>query len=117
MPRGRGKDFPESWDPRKGDQLVGRVTRHQRIKTKFGKTGLIEVKDRDGELTSVWCGNVALKVLFNETEEGDKIAVTFVEKEKGEYGRKIYELEVNGEIIDWEDDDDDDDDDDGDDDE
>lgn len=107
----------ESWVPSKGETLEGEIVRMQdEIEVEFrdgpGESSIIEVEDEDGDRYAVWCGDsdreYGLRVLFDEASEGDEVEITFIKTEKGQYGRKVYEVELNGEELDLGYDDDDD---------
>lgn len=107
------RNYADVWDPSKGETLTGEIARlEDEVETQYGESGVLEIEDEDGDRYALWCGDVdkqsGLRILFDEASEGDEVEITFVKKEKGQFGRKIYEVELNGEDLDLQYDDDDD---------
>jgi len=79
-----GGDFPEVWNPKTGDSLIGTVVRIAEPMTSVGQRKVIELQDGKGKMHSLWMRQV-LQSEFErqDVKEGDLVGIKFLGKVKG----------------------------------
>jgi len=96
-------DYGETWEPDKGEVIVGKAIALRSADTKYGPKPVLEVQTSDGEKWSVWANRNLLDAMQEAgIDEGDRIAITFLGKEviqgkKGDFVMKTFTAEKRAE--------------------
>jgi hypothetical protein len=89
--------WPEAWNPKPGDNLVGVVRRYDQGQSMYGPVHTVIVEREGlGELVSVWLSSTVLLALFRQhrPKVGERIGVRYLGKHP-EKGYRRYVLLVD----------------------
>ena len=81
------KPIRPNWEPKEGDELMGKVIRIDHISTEAVDNDLMVVAPADGgEEVTVW-KSATLTELFKQAHIGDLVGLKYLGRVKGEKGR------------------------------
>jgi hypothetical protein len=107
------KKFPRTWDPDKGDKLVGEIVEVREVDFGEYESTALTVRTKKGKV-GIWLNACLRNQGVDDLEEGDDLKLKYLGSEKGMIGRRKIQIKhfgLNGASSCECDDDDDDDDD------
>ena len=103
---------PESWKPRPGDKLVGRLVRYDKARSRYGPCFLavLDVSEEspqpitDPHLVAVWLSHAVLLEKFKDLRPapGERLGIKRLPNAAKGYARYVVKVDRPAEVPDWE---------------